>query len=57
MIGKIKPTVAIRTELRLIFSESQSIECAIILGKPPRPPESVRLPASFYMSPLEALVD
>jgi hypothetical protein len=56
MIGKIKPTVAIRTELRLTFSESQSIECVIILGKPP-PPESVRLPASFYMSPLEALVD
>jgi hypothetical protein len=57
MIGKIKPTVAIRTELRLIFSESQSIECAIILGKPPRPPESIRLAASFHKSPLEALVD
>ena len=57
MIGEINPTVAIPTELRLIFSESESIECAVILGKPPRPPESVRLPASFHMSPLEALVD
>jgi hypothetical protein len=27
------------------------------LGKPPRPPQSVRLPASFHMYPLEALVD
>ena len=26
MIGKIKPTVATRTELRLIFSESASID-------------------------------
>ena len=34
MIGKIKPTVAIRTELRLIFSESESIECAVILLTP-----------------------
>ena len=34
MIGKIKPTVAIRTELRLIFSESESIECAVIFLTP-----------------------
>ena len=26
MIGKIKPTVAIRTELRLIFSESEPVD-------------------------------
>jgi hypothetical protein len=34
MIGKIKPTVAIRTELRLIFSESESIERAVIFSTP-----------------------
>jgi hypothetical protein len=34
MIGEIKPTVAIRTELRLIFSESESIECAVIFSTP-----------------------
>jgi hypothetical protein len=26
MIGKIKPTVTIRTELRLIFSESEPVD-------------------------------
>ena len=106
MIGKIKPTVAIRTEVAAYFSESEpvdiqdfcwnggrfhdylpltSLESGIVsmlirdeprpvksfspillhsmfdrlnlhLGKPPRPPE-FRLPASFHMSPLEALVD
>jgi hypothetical protein len=34
MIGEIKPTVAIRIELRLIFSESQSLECAVIFSTP-----------------------
>ena len=27
MIGKIKPTIAIRAEVRLIFSEIEFIEC------------------------------
>jgi hypothetical protein len=28
MIGKIKPTIPIGTEMWLIFSEAESIECA-----------------------------
>jgi len=28
MIDKIKPTIAIRSKMRLIFSETESIECA-----------------------------
>jgi hypothetical protein len=28
MIEKIKPTIAIRSEMRLIFTETESIECA-----------------------------
>jgi hypothetical protein len=30
MIDKIKPTIAIRSEMRLIFSETESIECACV---------------------------
>ena len=34
MVGKIKPTIAIGTEVRLIFSEIESIECAWIFFVP-----------------------
>ena len=34
IIYKFKPAVAILTELRLIFSESDSIECAVIFSTP-----------------------
>jgi hypothetical protein len=60
IINKIKPTVAIRNDLRLIFSESESIECAVIFSTPDLNGYEkliTRRPASYHMSHLEALVD
>jgi len=35
LIGKIKPTIAIRAEVRLIFSEIESTECSSIFSLVP----------------------